>query len=91
MLRAVRAWASSLLVSGCFAAVRWIPSELNSADAPSRRGLALGSDGWPSRGAGPGPRGAAAADPGGSPERPLGRRGSAAARGDAAADARAGA
>ncbi|CAK0807270.1 unnamed protein product, partial [Prorocentrum cordatum] len=91
MLRAVRAWASSLLVSGCFATVRWIPSELNSADAPSRRGLALGSRGRRSRGANPGPRGAAAAGPGAAPERPLGRRGSAAARGGAAAGARAGA
>ncbi|CAK0887949.1 unnamed protein product, partial [Prorocentrum cordatum] len=36
LLGAVRAWASSLLVSGCFATVRWIPIELNSVPILAR-------------------------------------------------------
>lgn len=37
MLRICRRVASLLLATDCFLAVRWIPSELNMADGPSRR------------------------------------------------------
>ena len=37
MLRICRRVACLLLATDCFLAVRWIPSELNMADGPSRR------------------------------------------------------
>ena len=39
MCRAVRALGAILVWAGISLALRWIPSELNVADAPSRRGI----------------------------------------------------
>ena len=38
LLMLMRRAAATLLVSGCCVVLRWLPSELNAADAPSRRG-----------------------------------------------------
>lgn len=39
MLRVSRAWAALLLITSSVVVLRWLPSEFNPSDAPSRRGL----------------------------------------------------
>eukprot|EP00959_Pyramimonas_sp_CCMP1952_P165500 3459662-Pyramimonas_sp.AAC.1 len=50
VLRITRQWAAWCLAGGVQASVRWIPSERNVADAPSRRRAPLGA--WLDGGAG---------------------------------------